>query len=93
MHIIITDFSETVLKINSTENKRQCDVNNGGCSERCETDSSGIGKCVCQPGYKFNRKSEICKGTVLPFLFVYTVIRRHSRMMLLHYSMYKYIII
>ena len=73
--IIITDFSETVLKTNSTENKRQCDVDNGGCSERCETDSSGIGKCACQPGYKFNRKSEICKGTILPFLLVYTVIR------------------
>ena len=44
----------------STENK-QCDINNGSCGYKCETDRSGIGKCVCEPGYKVTKNGS-CKG-------------------------------
>ena len=58
------------VRIISTENNHQCEVDNGGCSYKCETDSSGIGNCICQAGYRVNR-SGTCRGIIYIYLHIY----------------------
>lgn len=43
------------------ENRHDCEINNGGCSHKCEIAQNGLGHCVCKPGYRVS-KSGACKG-------------------------------
>ena len=53
-------FHNNIINFNADVN--ECDVDNGGCSQRC-TNTEGSFNCGCTDGYMLDVIGKICIGT------------------------------
>ena len=61
VYYILYNTQVHIFHFYDAENRHQCDVNNGGCSDMCETADSGLGYCMCSTGYRVTKNGG-CKG-------------------------------
>lgn len=47
--------------IGSKSSEENCNVNNGGCSQKCQM-SRGLVQCTCHTGYTLTQDGKTCRG-------------------------------
>ncbi len=50
--------------IGSKSSEENCNVNNGGCSQKCQM-SRGLVQCTCHTGYTLTQDGKTCRGEAI----------------------------